>query len=114
MDKGTLEQVNGLWLKEGQVDILMDTKIKLRILEVHYDKKMVAYLGQDKNLELIAWDYTWLVKREFVNEYIRMCDTCSRNKILHCCYYDQLHPLPISSSPWKSVSMDFIVQLPMT
>jgi hypothetical protein len=50
--------------------------------------------------------------REFVNEYIRTCDTCARNKTPHHRRHGQLQPLPIPSGPWKSVSMDFVVQLP--
>jgi len=80
MDTETMEQVEGLWLKEGQVYIPADTEIKLRILEEHYDRRTAGHLGQDKTLELIAWNYTWPGMREFVNEYIRTCDTCARNK----------------------------------
>jgi len=89
-----------------------DTEIKLRILEAHHDRKTAGHLGQDKMLELISRDYTWPGMREFVNEYIRTCDTCARNKTPRRRHHGQLHPLPISDGLWKSVSMDFVVQLP--
>ena len=50
--------------------------------------------------------------RAFVNEYVRTCDTCARNKAPRHAPYGHLQPLPIPSSPWKSVSMDYIVELP--
>ena len=50
--------------------------------------------------------------KEFVNEYVRTCDTCARNKMSRHCHHGQLYPLPISKGPWQSVSMDFMVQLP--
>ena len=75
IDRETMTQVDGLWLKERRV-------------------------------------YTWPGMREFVNEYVMTCDTGARNKTPHRCHHGQLHPLPIMNGPWKSVSMDFIVQLP--
>jgi len=89
-----------------------DTEIKLRILEAHHDGKTASHLGQDKMLELITWEYPWPEMREFVNEYIRTCDTCARNKTPCHRRHGLLHPLSIPNGPWKSVSMDFIVQLP--
>ena len=89
-----------------------DTEIKLRILEVHHDGKTAGHLGRDKTLELIAREYTWPGMREFVNEYIRTCDTCARNKMPRRRRHGQRHPLPIPKGPWQSVSMDFVVQLP--
>src|SRR5438046_6161613 len=50
--------------------------------------------------------------RQFINEYIRTCDTCARNKTPRHLPHGQLHPLPIPAGPWESVSMDYIVELP--
>jgi len=112
MDKGTLTQVDGLWLKEGRVYVPVDTEVKLQILEAHHDRKTAGHLGQDKTLELIARDYTWPGMREFINAYSRTCDTYARNKATRHRHHGQLQPLPISEGPWRSVSMDFMVQLP--
>jgi len=49
-----MEQVDGLWVKEGRVYVPADTEVKLRILEAHYDRKTAGHLGRDKTLELIA------------------------------------------------------------
>jgi len=111
-NKETMKQTDGLWLKDGRIYVPADTEIKLRILEEHHDRKTASHLGQDKTLELIAQDYTWPGMREFVNEYVRRCDTCTRNKTPRHCHHGQLYSLPIPNSPWKSVSMDFVVQLP--
>ena len=111
-DREAMTQVDGLWLKEGWVYVPANTEIKPRILHAHHNRKTARHLGQDKTLELIARDYTWPGMREFVNEYVRTCDTCARNKTPRHRRHGQLHPLPIMNGPWKSVSMDFIVQLP--
>ena len=38
---------------------------------------------------------------------------CLRNKTPHRTPHGELHPLLIPAGPWKSVSMDFIVELPL-
>jgi hypothetical protein len=103
---------DGLLLKDGLVYVPADTEIKLRILEMHHDKKSAGHLGQEKTLELVAREYTWPGIRAFVNEYTHTCDTCARNKTPRHRRHGQLKPLPIPPRAWKSVSMDFIVELP--
>src|ERR1700738_2485136 len=50
--------------------------------------------------------------RVFVNEYVHIYNTCTCNKTPHHTPYGHLQPLLIPSSPWKSVLMDYIVELP--
>src|SRR5271169_1287906 len=52
--------------------------------------------------------------RQFIKEYINTCDTCSRNKSPRQKPHGKLHPLSIPPAPWSSVSMDFIVELPLS
>ena len=77
-----------------------------------HDSKTSGHLGQAKTLEIVSRDYFWPRMRQFINEYIRTCDTCARNKTPRHLPHGQLHPLPIPASPWESVSMDYIVELP--
>ena len=99
MDREAMTRVNDLWLKEGQVYIPADTEIKLRILKAHHDGKTAGRLRQDKTLELIAREYTLPEMREFINEYVRTCDTCARNKTPRRRHHGQLHLLPIPKGP---------------
>ncbi|KAE8235599.1 hypothetical protein A4X06_0g9818 [Tilletia controversa] len=50
--------------------------------------------------------------RNFVNTYVLTCDTCQRNKIPRHRPYGLLQPLPVATSPWSSISIDHIVELP--
>jgi len=102
----------GLLLKDGVVYVPGDNGIKLRILQGCHDGKTAGHLGQEKTLELVERDYFWPGMRKFVNEYVRTCDTCARNKTPRHRRHGQLQPLPIPGGPWRSVSMDFIVELP--
>jgi hypothetical protein len=48
----------------------------------------------------------------YINEYVRSCDICARNKSPCHKRHGVLHPLPIPPASWSLVSMDFIVELP--
>lgn len=50
---------------------------------------------------------------EFVNTFVRGCQTCVRNKPVRHKGYGKLQPLPIPEVPWKSISKDAIVKLPI-
>ena len=103
---------NGLLLRNGLVYVPQDNTIKLDILHRHHDAVTAGHQGEAKTLELITRNYTWPRIRQFVNEYVKSCDTCARNKPSHEKRHGQLRPLPIPPSPWSSVSMDYIVELP--
>src|SRR5271163_4842055 len=103
---------NGLLLRNGLVYVPQDDSIKLDILHRHHDTVTAGHPGEAKTLELVTRNYTWPRIRQFVNEYVKSCDTCARNKPSHERRHGHLRPLPIPPSPWSSVSMDFIVELP--
>jgi len=105
---------NGMLLRNGLVYIPAVNAIKLEILDECHDAKTAGHLGQDKTLELISRDYYWPRMRQFVNEYIRTCNTCARNKTPRHQPHGTLQPLPIPIGPWQSVSMDYIVELPLS
>lgn len=102
----------GLLLKDGRVYVPEDGRLKLRILEECHDRQTAGHLGQEKTLEKVGRDYFWPTMRAFVNEYVRTCDTCARNKTPRHRRHGQLQPLRIPDGPWQSVSIDYIVQLP--
>src|SRR5258706_10653557 len=49
---------------------------------------------------------------EEVQDYVRSCDTCQRDKASRHKKYGLLDPLEIPYRPWSSISMDWIVKLP--
>ena len=49
---------------------------------------------------------------EDIEDYVRACDTCQRDKPGRHCQYGQLEPLEVPYRPWSSISMDWIVDLP--
>lgn len=51
------------------------------------------------------------MKRQ-IQDFVRVCDTCQRQKYLAISPYGLLQPLAIPEQIWNDVSMDFIMGLP--
>jgi len=68
------------------------------------------WLQQDYGADIqnFWWPQMW----KTVKDYVTTCDTYSRSKIPRHRPYGLLQPLPIPETPWTSISMDFIVDLP--
>jgi Integrase zinc binding domain len=103
---------DNLVLREGLVYIPKNDNLKLQILQQFQDSPTTGHLGQAKTLELVSRDYYWSRMHPYINEYLRSCYVCARNKAPRHKPHGLLHPLPIPPAAWSSVSMDFIVERP--
>jgi len=111
---------DGLWYRKDhtrgapkdQVAVPNDQFIKARILADLHDSKFAGHRGFDATVELITRVYWWPRMRADIAQYIKSCESCQRNKAPTQSKYGLLHPLPVPSSPFESVSMDFITGLP--
>jgi hypothetical protein len=52
--------------------------------------------------------------RYAVEEYVRKCTICRRNKHDRYAPYSLLQLLQVPTRPWQSVAIDFIVKLPLS
>ena len=86
----------------------------LWILQYCHDTPIAGHFGVQKTLELISRQYWWPHLRHFVEEYVRNWDTCCQSKSPRHQSYGLLQPLPIPENPWKSISLDFITDLPVS
>ena len=50
----------------------------------------------------------------YVGRYVSTCDMCLWTKSSRRPPIGELHPLPIPSAPWDTISVDFIVELPQS
>ena len=91
-----------------------DPKIKLDIFESRHDSPLAGHFGQEKTYQLIARDFYWPGMAKEVKDYVNRCYVCKRNKSSNHRKFGLLQPLPIAPTPWHSLSMDFISQLPLS
>src|SRR5437588_6061401 len=107
-----LENQSGLLHFQKRLRIPHNDEIKREILESEHDHPTAGHFGQKKTLEIISRNFYWPNMEETINEYVRTCDACQRNKSRRHAKYGLLQPLDVPYAPWKSISVDFFVALP--
>lgn len=105
---------SGLLLHEGHVYIPDSNELRLRILREKHDHPTAGHPGYKKTYELIRREFYWPLMRKFISDYCTSCDICSRAKPSRHKPYALIKFLPIPFRPWESISLDFIVELPIS
>ena len=87
------------------------TLIPILLQEFHATPQS-GHSGFYKTYRRIAENVYWIGMKSKVQEFVRSCDVCQRQKYLACSPGGFLQPLPISERIWEDISMDFITGLP--
>ena len=91
-----------------------DAALRERLLGEHHDTRIAGHLGVDKTLVYLSRNYFWPSMKRTVQQYVRSCEHCQRNKSGNRAPAGLLQPLPTPAGKWEQVTMDLIVQLPKT
>ncbi len=94
--------------------VISDPDKQLEVVKQRHDSPVARHFGQAKTYDLVTRDFWWPGIRAYIKDYVKTCTTCQRNKSVHHKPFGLLQPLPIPDSPWTSVSLDFIVKLPLS
>jgi hypothetical protein len=105
---------DGLRRFEGAVFIPDHEELCRQILRSRHDAPAAGHQGRAKTLELVSRDFYWPTLCRYVHRYVDRCDTCERSMPTHHARYGLLQPIPAADAPWKKVTVDFIVKLPMS
>ena len=73
-----------------------DGSPRLQVLEHCHDAPMAGHFGIAKTMELVKRSFWWPHLQNFVEDYVRTCDTCCRAKIPRHHPYGLLQPLPLA------------------
>lgn len=84
------------------------------IIQRHHDAPAAGHSGRTRTAELIQRSYSWPGLLRTVAAFVKACDTCQRIKSRRHKPYGLLKPLPVPSGPWRNISMDFVVKLPLS
>lgn len=103
---------NGLLLWDSLVYVPNDSLLRLLLLTSVHNSTVVGHPGINRTIEKFRRTYYFPQYRQYITNYVNACDVCHRSKSLRIKPHGFLVPLPIAVSPWKSISMDFIVKLP--
>jgi len=80
------------------------------ILWGHHDAPLAGHPSIATTIELITQNYWFPGINTFTKDYINFCHLCQQRKASR---YPRHTPLPVSDSPWKGLSCDFITDLPI-
>jgi hypothetical protein len=88
--------------------------IRTSVLESEHDSKVAGHRGQDKTKELIRRNFWWPKMNEDIIQYVQSYPEYQMNKAARHKSYGLLQPVEPAYSPWKSIAMDFITDLPLS
>ena len=105
---------DGLLLYNNRIYVPDNDALRLELLRQHHDSPLAGHYGIDKTVELLSRNYWYPRMHAHVKSYVSTCELCSRSKSSRHLKHGELAPLPVPIGPWKSVSCDFIVDLPLS
>jgi len=105
---------DGLLYFQGKIYVLDTSDLCHQIVVLSHDSRLAGHRGRWKTLELVSQNYWWPQILRYVGRYVSTCDMCLQTKSFRCPLTGELHPLPIPSAPWDTISVDFIVELPQS
>jgi hypothetical protein len=96
----------------GRIYVPEEPAIRQEILSQSHDTRMAGHFGARRTQELISRLYYWPSLDKDVQEYVKTCAICQRNKAPRHSKYGKLAPLPIPKDIFEEVSLDFVTGLP--
>lgn len=79
-----------------------------------YNNLVAGHPSRARTTGLVLCNYSWPGTRQWIRRYVSTCETCQRIKAPRHKPYGLLQPLNIPDCPWKAITMDFIVKLPLS
>jgi hypothetical protein len=113
-DKAThkYQAESGYWTYHGR--IVVPESMRSEIISLHHANVVSGHFGASRTLDLLSRQFWWPQMKESVQNYVQSCMSCQRNKSSNKRPFGLLNPLEIPDSRWHTVTMDFIMDLPIT
>jgi len=89
-------------------------ELRQRLIRESHDSKYSGHLGVAKTLAALSHVVFWRHMSRQVKKYVQSCDSCQKNKATNQAPPGLMKPLPVPTSCWTEVSMDFVTKLPRT
>jgi hypothetical protein len=102
----------GTLFYEGRLVISKQSQLIPSLLEEFHSSPHGGHSGFYKTYRRIAANVYWIGMKGTIQEFVRNCDICQRQKYMASSPGGLLQPLPIPNQIWEDISMDFITGLP--
>lgn len=93
---------NRVWLKP-------DNPFLVSLIEEFHSTPIGGHLGFVKTLNRLQMSFYWSNMHKDVKQFVRQCATCQQVKYEAKKPAGLLQPLPIPTSPWQDLSLDFLL-----
>ena len=94
--------------------IYVPAKLRNEVIKRHHDDVTHGHPGVEKTIEQISRNYYFPNMWRKVRFYIRVCETCQRNKPARHAPYGEMQLSETPDKPWQWITMDFITKLPVS
>ena len=85
-----------------------------QVIQWAHTSLLSCHPGVQRTMFAISWRFWWPSIEPEVQEYIKACSVCTRNKTSSRSRMGLLQLLPIPSRPWSDISLDFVTGLPVS
>ena len=109
LNQDYLKYENGMMHFKGKVYI--PRSLRENIMMENHDTPIAGHPGIIKTQELIKRNYWWPKIHKDIEDYVRGCDSCQRNKISRQSKVTELAPHDIPKEPWELISVNIISPL---
>ena len=108
------ESGGNLYYKNGKVLVPDYADSRRECIVEHHSSSYRGHFGVKKTIEASQSRFTWNGISQDVEDVVKCCDACQKNKVPAILPAGLLQPPQIPEDTWASVSMDFITQVLMT
>ena len=104
--------LNDLFFYKGRFYLGSACPLKVQILQHVHSSPLAGYFGFLKSNQRAKREFFWHGMKIDLKQFIRECDVCQRVKSETSAPTGLHQPLPIPTTPWTDISLDFVEGFP--
>ena len=105
---------DGFVYYRDRVCVPNDDELKKSILEEAHSGSFAMHLGSTKMYQDLKTSYWWSGMKRNVSKFVTKCMVCQKVKAEDQVHSGLLQPIKIPKWKWDRITMDFVVELPLT
>ncbi|KAE9602910.1 putative nucleotidyltransferase, Ribonuclease H [Lupinus albus] len=102
----------GVLLYHGRLVLSANSILIPNVLAEFHSSPAGGHSGFLRTYRRIAGNLYWVGMKKMVQDFVKKCDICQRQKYIATSPAGLLQPLPIPDRIWEDISLDFITGLP--
>lgn len=107
LHNGLLRYKNRIWLGNNKT-------LQQKVIHALHTSAVGGHSGVPITCRHVRQLFAWTDLKTDIYEFVTSCPTCQQSKLDRARYLGILQPLPVPSSAWQSISMDFVDGLPVS